>query len=222
MAGLHPLLPRPTDGSALLRVRAALPLLGPSERRVAQVILERPGAVTEWSTAELATEAGTSTATVVRACQNLGFRGFQHLRLEVARAAPTDAEPAEDAHPLARIFADAGVAISLGMASVDAAGIDAAVEVLAGARRLVLVGTGFSGPPLQDAAMRFATLGRAAEAPLPASLPKPSSSPATSCSAATPRSTTGSTPHCSNSVSGWPPLCSRCSATTTTRSPPAA
>lgn len=165
MAGLHPLLPRPADGSVLLRVRAALPLLGPSERRVAQVILDRPGAVTEWSTAELATEAGTSTATVVRACQNLGFRGFQHLRLEVARAAPTEI-PAADAHPLARIFADAGDAISLGMASVDAAGIDAAVDVLAGARRLVLVGTGFSGPPLQDAAMRFATLGRAAEAPI--------------------------------------------------------
>ena len=90
MSGLHPPLPRPADGSVLLRVRAALPLLGPSERRVAQVILDRPGAVTEWSTAELATEAGTSTATVVRACQNLGFRGFQHLRLEVARAAPTE------------------------------------------------------------------------------------------------------------------------------------
>jgi RpiR family carbohydrate utilization transcriptional regulator len=165
MAGLHPLQPRPADRTVLMRVRAALPLLGPSERRVAQVILDRPGSVTEWSTAELATEAGTSTATVVRACQNLGFRGFQHLRLEVARAAPTGSDAAEDAHPLARIFADAGDAISLGRASVDPAGIDAAVGVLAAARRLVLVGTGFSGPPLQDAAMRFATLGRAAEAP---------------------------------------------------------
>jgi RpiR family carbohydrate utilization transcriptional regulator len=167
MAGPHPLQPRLADRTALMRVRAALPLLGPSERRVAQVILERPDSVTEWSTAELATEAGTSTATVVRACQNLGFRGFQHLRLEVARAVPTDTdtEPAPDAHPLARIFADAGDAISLGRASVDPAGIDAAVDVLAAARRLVLVGTGFSGPPLQDAAMRFATLGRAAEAP---------------------------------------------------------
>ena len=165
MAGIHDLTPRTSDGTVLLRVRAALPLLGPSERRVAQVILDRPEAVTEWSTAELATTAGTSTATVVRACQNLGFRGFQHLRLEVARAAPSEGAPALDAHPLARIFADAADAISLSRASVDLAGIDAAVEVLAVARRLVLVGTGFSAPPLQDAAMRFATLGRPVEAP---------------------------------------------------------
>ncbi|MGY4859562.1 MurR/RpiR family transcriptional regulator [Cryobacterium sp. AP23] len=165
MADLHPLLPRLGDGTVLVRVRAALPLLGPSERRVAQVILDRPGAVTEWSTAELAAEAGTSTATVVRACQSLGFRGFQHLRLEVARAAPTAQSAAPDTHPLARIFADATDAISLGRDSVDLAALDAAVEVLATARRLVLVGTGFSAPPLQDAAMRFATLGRAVEAP---------------------------------------------------------
>ncbi|MFO7689881.1 MAG: MurR/RpiR family transcriptional regulator [Cryobacterium sp.] len=165
MAGLNPFPPRLADGTVLMRVRAALPLLGPSERRVAQVILERPGAVTEWSTAELATRAGTSTATVVRACQNLGFRGFQHLRLEVARAAPTEGAPAPDAHPLDRVFADAADAIVLGRNSVDLAAVDAAGDVLATARRLVLVGTGFSAPPLQDAAMRFATLGRAVEAP---------------------------------------------------------
>ena len=156
--------PQLSDGIVLLRVRAALPLLGPSERRVAQVILDRPGAVTEWSTAELATEAATSAATVVRACQNLGFRGFQHLRLEVARAAPTENAPV-DTHPLARIFADAAEAIDLGRACGNLAAIDAAVAVLATARLLVLVGTGFSAPPLQDAAMRFATLGRAVEAP---------------------------------------------------------
>lgn len=156
--------PRHVDGTVLLRVRAALPMLGPSERRVAQAILDRPGEVTEWSTAELATEAGTSTATVVRACQNLGFRGFQHLRLEVARAAPPAATP-PDTHPLARIFDDATDAIRLGRDSVDLAAIDRAGDVLAAARRLVLVGTGFSAPPLQDAAMRFATLGRAVEAP---------------------------------------------------------
>jgi RpiR family carbohydrate utilization transcriptional regulator len=153
------------DSTVLMRVRAALPQLGRSERRVGQVILSRPGAVTGWSTAELAAAAETSTATVVRACQNLGFRGFQHLRLEIARAAPRDSPAAGGAHPLTRVFSDAADAISLGRATVDLAGIDAAVAALAGARRLVLVGSGFSGPPLQDAAMRFATLGRPVEAP---------------------------------------------------------
>jgi len=154
-----------TEGTVMARLRVALPLLGPSERRVAQAILARPAEVTEWSTAELAIAADTSPATVVRACQNLGFRGFQHLRLEIARVAPIPAPPEDQAHPLTRIFSDAADAIQLGRASVDIASVDAAVDALAGARRLVLVGTGFSAPPLQDAAMRFATVGRPVEAP---------------------------------------------------------
>jgi RpiR family carbohydrate utilization transcriptional regulator len=156
------------ESTVMARLRAALPLLGPSERRVAHVILARPAAVTEWSTAELAAAAGTSPATVVRACQTLGFRGFQHLRLEVARAVPRDDAPGDDGgsqHPLTRVFSDAADAISLGRDSVDVASIDAAVDALERARRLVLVGTGFSAPPLQDAAMRFATVGRPVEAP---------------------------------------------------------
>jgi RpiR family carbohydrate utilization transcriptional regulator len=154
-----------TDGTVMARLRVALPLLGPSERRVAQVIVARPSEVTEWSTAELAIAADTSPATVVRACQNLGFRGFQHLRLEIARAAPREQTSLDQAHPLTRVFSDAADAIALGRASVDIASIDAAVDALAGASRLVLVGTGFSAPPLQDAAMRFATIGRPVEAP---------------------------------------------------------
>ncbi|MCU1404314.1 MAG: MurR/RpiR family transcriptional regulator [Glaciihabitans sp.] len=152
-----------SDSSVITRLRAALPALGASERRVAQVILNQPDAVVEWSTSELAAAAGTSPATVSRACQTLGFRGFQHLRLEVARSSP--APEAVGLHPLARIFSDAADAIALGRDSVDLVSIDAAVDALASARRLVLVGTGFSAPPLQDAAMRFATVGRPVEAP---------------------------------------------------------
>ncbi len=70
------------------RVRAAASALGPSEGRVAAVIMDRPDDVVDWSAAELAAAAGTSTATVIRACQSLGFRGFQHLRLELARSVP--------------------------------------------------------------------------------------------------------------------------------------
>ena len=155
---------RSTDAVLLARLRAALPLLGPSERRVAGVILAHSNAVVDWSTSELAAAAETSTATVVRACQTLGFRGFQHLRLEIARAV-TSATPAPDTDHLSRIFSAAADSIRVGRDSVDLASLDTAVAAITDARRLVLVGSGFSAPPLQDAAMRFATVGRAAEAP---------------------------------------------------------
>jgi len=152
------------ESSATARLRAGASRLGPSENRVAQVILARPDEVVDWSTSELAAAASTSAATVVRACQNLGFRGFQHLRLELARSVP--ALPEDRAgDPVGAVFDDAIDALRLGRESIDPAAIARAVGVLAEASRLVLVGNGFSSPPLQDAALRFSTLGRSVEAP---------------------------------------------------------
>lgn len=153
------------ESTVMARLRAGSPLLGPSERRVAAVILARPAEVVEWSTAELATASETSAATVIRACQSLGFRGFQHLRLEVARAAPSlPADPDDD--PVGTLFDDAVDALRVGRESVDPATVVRAVDALTDARRIVLVGSGFSAPPLQDAALRLSTLGRSVEAPI--------------------------------------------------------
>lgn len=153
------------DVSVHARVRAAAAALGPSESRVAAVIMERPDDVVEWSVAELAGAAGTSTATVIRACQSLGFRGFQHLRLELARSAPLAPRDPQDAAGTST-FDDAVDALRLAQESIDPTRITAATEVLRRARRVVLVGNGFSGPPLQDLAMRLSGLGRPVEAPV--------------------------------------------------------
>lgn len=150
--------------SALTRIRASLSLLGPGELRVAQTVLADPDAVIAMSSTELAEAAGTSAATVSRACQSLGYRGYQHLRLELARSSGQPAQPADD--PVSRIFSEAIDAIRVGRQSVDPAALAAAAAAITGARRLVLTATGFSGPAAQDAAMRFATLGRAVEAPV--------------------------------------------------------
>lgn len=153
------------DVSVHARVRAAASALGPSEGRVAAVIMERPDEVVEWSAAEVAEAAGTSTATVIRACQSLGFRGFQHVRLELARSAPlAPRDPQEAAR--ANTFDDAVDALRLAQERVDPARIDAATRALRRARRVVLVGNGFSGPPLQDLAMRMSGLGQPVEAPV--------------------------------------------------------
>lgn len=152
------------EAGALARVRSAMPSLGPSEAKVAAVILARPEEVVEWSTAELAGIASTSTATVIRACQSLGFRGFQHLRLELARSVPAAVRESDDI--VSATFVDAVDAIRLAQESVDPEAVERLADALRGARRLVLVGNGFSGPPVQDFAMRLSTLGRFAEAPI--------------------------------------------------------
>jgi len=159
------LMPGGADSGVMARLRAASSLLGPSERRVAQVVLSRPAEVVDWSTTELALAADTSPATVIRACQSLGFRGFQHLRLEVARAAGEREHEGPD-DLVGGVFSEAIDALRLGQESVDGVRVEEAAATLSGARRIVLLGNGFSGPPVQDAALRFSTLGRSIEAPV--------------------------------------------------------
>lgn len=148
---------------AIMTIRASLALLGPSERKVAHALLASPDEAVEWSTGELAAAAGTSPATVVRACQNMGFRGFQHLRLELARAPRTPHQ--EQSSELGRVFDEAVDAIRATGQSVDPLEFERAVEALVRAGRVVMVGSGFSGPPIHDAALRLATAGRPVEAP---------------------------------------------------------
>ncbi|RGE20301.1 MurR/RpiR family transcriptional regulator [Leucobacter sp. wl10] len=150
--------------STLARIRAYAALLGPSESAVAKAVLDHSVEVPQWSTQQLAAAAGTSAATVIRACQRLGFTGFQHLRLELAReGAPADAAPGDG---VSRVFESAREALLLGRDAVDREALAGAATVVAGARRVFFTANGFSAPPLQDAAMRFATIGRAVEAPI--------------------------------------------------------
>lgn len=154
---------------AVARIRAAAAALGPSERRVADTILAQPGEIVSWSTAEVARAADTSPATVIRACQSLGFRGFQHLRLEVARAVAVAPEStATEPDYVAEVFDEAADAIRLAQDSVNRLQLEAAIAAILQARRIVLVGSGFSGPPMQDFAMRLSTLGFSVEAPVDA------------------------------------------------------
>ncbi|WP_105803919.1 MurR/RpiR family transcriptional regulator [Leucobacter massiliensis] len=155
----------PAAGSALALIRAYAAALGASEGAVARAILAQPAEIPQWSTQQLANAAGTSTATVIRACQRLGFRGFQHLRLELAReSAPAAAAPAGDRVDL--VFEAAVAALQSGRIAVDRNALGRAADALAGARRVVCTANGFSAPPLQDAAMRLATVGRPVEAPV--------------------------------------------------------
>lgn len=175
---LHPSLEH-ERGSALALIRAHAATLGRRENAVARVVLERPYEVPQWSTQRLAAEAGTSTATVIRACQSLGFRGFQHLRLELAREAPgavasegftaatgSAETPGHADDTVTRAFGSARAALLVAGNAIDRATLATAAAMLAGARRVVCTANGFSGPPLQDAAMRLATIGRPVEAPV--------------------------------------------------------
>ncbi len=170
-----------TDGSSRVprrpeiveTIRARIPSLAPSEARVARRILADPEAVMFQSVTELAGNADTSLSTVVRFCQTIGLRGFQDLKLALARESipavrrlQGDVEQGDPPGVVLKkiLHADAG---ALGDAEdvVTHADFERLVETVATARRMLFVAVGTSAPLAEDAAYRLTTLGLDARAP---------------------------------------------------------
>lgn len=163
----------PPVGSTLSAIRAVAPSLALSERRVADLCVDQPHAVAWWSVVDVATRAGTSTATVIRACQSLGFTGFQHLRslllrdLGAAGTPPSDSPSGnrDDAGRLYAVFAEVATDVSNALAPLDEEAFDRAARALASADRVLVVGNGGSGLATATVAMRFILNGQPVEAP---------------------------------------------------------
>jgi RpiR family carbohydrate utilization transcriptional regulator len=151
-------------------IRAILPSLVPTERRVAAALLARTEEAAAWSVAEIAAAAEVSPAAVVRASQSLGFSGFNDLRARLVRELSGPAAPivdADDAAAVVRSLLAAGISQIEGtLAIVDPAAVTAAVDALAAAGRVLVAGTGDLGSIATYAALRFSLAGRPAESPI--------------------------------------------------------
>jgi RpiR family carbohydrate utilization transcriptional regulator len=166
--------PGPADAAraVLATVRSVLPSLQPSDARVAQLILTEPDAIVYRSVSEVAEAAQTSSATVVRCAQKLGFRGFHDLKLALARERATfAADLTEDGGAsdprmaiLDHVIAAGAQTVRDVRALVDPDAFDAAVSALSSAGRVLFAGVGTSAPLTQDAAYRFSAIGVVGEA----------------------------------------------------------
>ncbi|MFF5254685.1 MurR/RpiR family transcriptional regulator [Streptomyces leeuwenhoekii] len=157
-----------SGGRLAAQIRAKLPELRDTEARVARVVLDQGAALVHLSVSDVAALAGTAPSTVVRACQRLGFRGFQEVKIEAARqVAPPPPLPPDD--PAARALAETvrasrdaldGVA-----ATLDPAVLSAAADAFHAAPRIVVAAAGLSTAVALDAAYRLRALGCVVDAP---------------------------------------------------------
>lgn len=166
-----------SHGEVAARVATVLSSLVPSDRRVIDAVLADPEGVIGCSVSELAERARTSASTVVRACQQLGYRGFQELRLSLARDLAGADAGQELTHPegissgtppqriLDIIFDVSSRALRDARLTIDPAAFALAVEKIDAASRVAIIGNGGSSAIAQDAAYRFFTLGLVVHAP---------------------------------------------------------
>jgi len=140
------------------RITNAGPQLTAAERRVAQVVLERPQLVAFGTVADLATQAKAGAATVVRLAGKLGFDGFSALQSSVQNDLSQQLRPAverirelADHQPLERHQAIATSNVMSTLDAVSRSDMEKVIALLSDIDRpvLVLAGDAERGVALQ-------------------------------------------------------------------------
>lgn len=160
--------------SVTVALRGQLDWLQPAQRRVAEAILADPVRAVGCSIGQLAEQADTSAATVIRLCRSLGLDGYPELRLALAQeegrrgelpAPQGDISEGDDLTSVVLKIAEADVmAVRDTAAEIDIATLEAVIDVLVDARRIDIYGVGASAIVAADLAQKLTRIGRHAQA----------------------------------------------------------
>ena len=151
----------------LSRLRSARRSLFQAGQQVADYVLAHPDDVIHMSVTELAEAASVSEASVVRLCQHIGYRGFQDLKVSLARdtVEPTkfiheDVKPGDDvATVVLKVFQSDINALSETLKVLDVAALQRATDLILQAKRVEFYGIGSAGPVAVDAYYRMLRIG---------------------------------------------------------------
>ena len=160
------------DSALSFRIRSMIPELSKSEAAVAEYIAANAEEVINLSVSALADCCGVSEPTVVRACRNLGFSGYQALKIALIQSVGNTVQfageevTAQDSmlSVVQKVFGAAADAVSLTRDSVDSAELENAAEALLKAKRIYIFGVGGSAAVAADVQHKFLRLGLDAHA----------------------------------------------------------
>ncbi|MEU3184224.1 MurR/RpiR family transcriptional regulator [Streptomyces sp. NPDC006923] len=158
-------------------IRSELPRLTGSLRKVGELVLADPLAISRVSAAELGRRTGTSQATVTRFCRALGLDSYQRLLLELAKEQGRrpdgqddhplgpDIGPDDDLDHVIAVVAHADFQALRGTVErLDREALERAAQALAKARRIDVYGVGGSGIVARETEARLFGIGCPARA----------------------------------------------------------
>lgn len=167
---------RPDSRTVLVRIRASIPSLRPSEQVIARYLLDSPADVANLSIAQLADRCGTSTTSVVRFYNRVGYAHYRDLRIDLAQEAFREklehsADPAmtgdidrqdslEDI--VAKVAFNETLSISDTAKVLDIGALASAVSLVKSARRVDSFGVGASSFVCLDLQQKLSRVGRTA------------------------------------------------------------
>lgn len=148
----------------LTALRATLP---PAAARIADVFLGHAAEVVHMSVTEVAERAEASEGSVISLCRQLGARGFQQVKIALARDL---VQPVQFIHEdlartddtgtvIEKIFRSDLQALHDTMKVLDRAAMETAVAAIRKTRRVELYGIGSAAPIAEDANYRLLRIG---------------------------------------------------------------
>ncbi|MEO5565238.1 MAG: MurR/RpiR family transcriptional regulator, partial [Luteimonas sp.] len=156
--------------SALVKIRSERDQMSAIERRIADFVLENAQLLRDYSSQQLANALGISQSSVVKFCQKLGFKGYPDLKFSISealvRADNGHAKVAAGSAPQDR---KSTLASSLWQRKSEAEeatrlinppeAIESAVDALAGAGRVFIIGLGEDDIHARAFALKLSQLG---------------------------------------------------------------
>ncbi|WP_082693026.1 MurR/RpiR family transcriptional regulator [Bacillus sp. FJAT-29814] len=146
--------------------------LPPSEKKIAQYIMENPHEAISLTASELGKRSSTSSAAVIRLCKSLGLKGFQDLKLRIAgdlqKSKPPgfrDIEPNESAGSIIEKMTNNSIQTIHETAELlDHEALERAKIACQNAEMIHFFGVGASSIIAQDAQQKFLRIDKKATA----------------------------------------------------------
>lgn len=140
-----------------------------AEKKIADFMMENKAAVVDMTVGELARASGISDATVSRFCRRCGFKGFQNLKLALAREVleeeqkdlnvSNDIDRADISQSLQNILANKVTELTETVNMMDPGNLEQILTKLERARMVQLAAVGNTVPVAMDGAFKFNQLG---------------------------------------------------------------
>lgn len=142
-----------------------------AEKKIADYIMEHKAQAVDMTVGELARASGTSDATVSRFCRRCGFKGFQSLKLALAREVlkeeqteyvTNDIDRGDISQSLKNILANKVAELTETVNMMDTENLESILKALEQARMVQFAAVGNTIPVALDGAFKFNQLGIAA------------------------------------------------------------
>jgi RpiR family carbohydrate utilization transcriptional regulator len=151
----------------LTRIESIFDMFKKNDKKIVDYILEYPDKIIHLSIAELAEKCNTSESAIVRFCKHIGYKGYQDLKINIAKEIiqpekqiQEDIDLNDDISTIKKkIFHSSIQTINDTIEVLQDSELKKAVEALSGARSIEIYGTGGSGSIAFDAQHKFLKIG---------------------------------------------------------------